>query len=110
MNPNLSPNPKKGFLEILFEPSFSHFITPRVVGIIYLISVVLIGLATLAGIFGALSNLSTMGGSAFLIIILSPVGFLFYVILFRVMLESVVANIRSAEYLRILAEDKFRQP
>jgi hypothetical protein len=110
MNPNLgsNSNSKKGFWEVLFEPSFSHFVTPRVVGIIYFILVGILGLATLAGIFSVLANLSTLGGSAFLVIILSPVGFLFYVILLRVMLESIVANIRSAEYLRILAEDKFR--
>lgn len=109
MNTNPGSNTRKGFWEVLFEPSFSHFVTPRVVGIIYFILVGVLGLVTLSAVFGTLANLSTMGGSGFLVIILSPIGFLFYVILLRVMLESMVANIRSTEYLRILAEDKLRQ-
>ncbi len=110
MNPNQgsNANSRKGFWEVLFEPSFSHFVTPRVIGIVYFILVGIIGIASCTVVFNALTNLSVLGGNAFLVIILAPIGFLLYVILLRVMLESVVATIRSAEYLRILAEDKLR--
>lgn len=68
--------------------NFDEFIFPKIVKIIYWIGLVLIGLGTLAGMFGALATSSSVGGGAafvgFLVaLIVGAVG----IIVWRVVVE-----------------------
>lgn len=84
----------KGFFVRLFDFSFSDFITPTIVAILYGILIVLCGLGALVGvIFGFTRGV----GLGIIALILSPVVFLLSVIFSRVYLEVVVALVRIAQ-------------
>ncbi len=95
----------RSFFARLFDMSFSEFVTPSIIQIIYTISIFAAGLAAI----GVLIGLSQVGGAgAFLGLIMAVVGFFIYVIIARVTLEAVVALFRIAENTRVMA-DKARQ-
>jgi len=94
---------QKSFFEKLFDISFSSFITPQIVGVLYVIGLiagVLIALRAMyvgfrfGGLFGGLE-------AAIIAIILLFI----YAIVSRISLEGFVAVIRTAENTRILAEE-----
>ncbi|MEL6554045.1 MAG: DUF4282 domain-containing protein [Cyanobacteria bacterium J06621_11] len=93
----------KGFFEKLLDISFSSFIAPQVVGALYVIGLFFAVLAALGVIFQGLAEGGPGGGLIALAV--SIIGLLFYAIISRVSLESLVAAIRTAENTRILAED-----
>jgi len=96
----------RSFFARLFDMSFSEFVTPSIIQVIYLISIFAAGLAAI----GVLVGLSQAGGAGlFLGLIMAVVGFFIYVIIARVTLEAVVALFRIAENTRVMA-DKARTP
>lgn len=91
-----------GFLQSLFDFNFNHFITPKIVKIVYIIATVLVGLATLAMIFSALglifgadNGLMVLMGLMFLVA--SPILGLIYLAFARMSLELYYAVIRLSE-------------
>ncbi len=74
----------KSFLGALFDFSFSDFITPKIIKVLYILGVVLAGLYALFFIVLGF-NLGTGSGTVFLL--LSPLIFLIMVIFIRVGLE-----------------------
>jgi hypothetical protein len=84
----------RGFLASLFDFSFSEFIALRLVGVLYGIAIFLAALGALgllaAGFRGGL-------GSGLLALAFTPLLFLFYVILARIILESLIVTFRTAE-------------
>ncbi|MEO0970795.1 MAG: DUF4282 domain-containing protein [Cyanobacteria bacterium J06639_18] len=75
------------FLSDLFDISFSKFIAPRIVGLLYLVGILFAGLFALTFIFGSIGAIFTGGQSTFLGILgllLSPLMFLLYVTFVRV--------------------------
>ena len=89
------------FLKLLFDFSLSRFIGIRVIGIIYTIGIVFAGLLALAFLIGCFKWFFFQGVIAFL---LSPLVFLLYVILLRIILEGFVAALRTAENTSQLVE------
>jgi len=85
----------KGFFGALFDFSFSHFITPKIVKVAYVISTVLLGLAFLAYLLLALA--SEEPALAVLVIIFGPIIVLLYLIFIRMTLEFFVAIVRMSE-------------
>jgi hypothetical protein len=68
--------------------NFDEFIFPKVVKIIYWIGLVLIGLGTLASMFGSLMASSAIGGGGgFLGFLFAIIGGIVGVIVWRVMVE-----------------------
>jgi hypothetical protein len=99
-------NPSKGFFEKLFDFSFSSFIAPQIVGVLYILGLVggaLFALVTIFGAFsfGFLEGIATLVGAM--------IGLLIYAIFLRVSLESFIAIVRTAENTRILAENAISQ-
>jgi uncharacterized membrane protein len=86
---------KKSFIESLFDFSFNNFVAIRVIGILYIISIALTSLVCLGIIFGTLT--SGDFGRILATLIITPLGWIFYVILIRIGLESLAAAIKTSE-------------
>ena len=92
----------KSFFQVLFDFSFSEFITPRIAGIIYAIVVVLVGIGSFAIL---LSSFNQGIGPAIGGLIVAPLLFFIYVLFFRVFLESMVATMYTANNTAQIAEN-----
>ncbi|MBN2382357.1 DUF4282 domain-containing protein [bacterium] len=90
----------KGFFSVLFDLSFSEFITFRVIKVLYIIGIVIAGLAALFMIIGAFTNGVVAG---IVCLILSPLVFLLYVLMIRVWLEIVLVLFKIADNTSIMA-------
>jgi uncharacterized membrane protein len=95
-------NQSKGFFAKLFDFSFSSFIAPQIVGILYILGLVSGVLFALSVVFAAFQYDFFTGLGTF---VMSLLGLLIYTIFLRVSLESFIALIRTAESTRILAEN-----
>ncbi|CAN5156624.1 hypothetical protein BH24ACT1_BH24ACT1_00730 [soil metagenome] len=92
---------ERGFFKSLFDFSFSSFITVRLIKVIYALFIA--GSALFALLFVASAFRASVLFGLFVLVIVAPVMFFFYVILARVYLELVVAIFRIAENTSILA-------
>ncbi len=81
----------------LFDFSFSHFVTMKIIPILYGIIMVLVALASLVFAFSGFASNFFAG---LLTLILAPVFFFFYVVVSRIWLEFVVVVFRIAENTR----------
>ena len=86
---------EKGFLSSLFDVSFSSLITTKVIKVIYVLSMILIGLTALVFVAGAFSN--SVAAGLFTLIILAPLAALLYLIYVRVILEVIICVFRIME-------------
>jgi uncharacterized membrane protein len=86
---------EKGFLSSLFDVSFSNLITTRVIKVIYILSMILIGLTALVFVAGAFSN--SVAAGLFTLLILAPLAALLYLIYVRVILEVIICVFRITE-------------
>jgi hypothetical protein len=86
---------RKSFVESLFDFSFNNFVAIRVIGILYIISIAITSLVCLGLIFGTLASgdITRILG----VLIFAPLGWIFYVILIRIGLESLAAAIKTSE-------------
>ena len=85
----------KGFLGSLFDISFSSLITTKVIKVIYVLSMILIGLTALVFIGGAFAN--SVAAGVFTLVILAPLAALIYLIYVRVILEVIICVFRIME-------------
>jgi hypothetical protein len=85
----------RGFLASLFDTSFSSLITTRVIRVIYIISMVVIGLAALAWTAAAFAQ--SVGFGLLVLVIVAPLVSLLYLIYTRVLLEVIIALFRIME-------------
>ncbi|MBM3188628.1 MAG: DUF4282 domain-containing protein [Chloroflexi bacterium] len=92
---------KKGFFAALFDFSFSEFITTRIIKILYVVGMIL---AVLAALGLMVSGFTQSVGVGILFLILSPIVFLVYVIVFRVWLEFIIVVFRIAEHTEEIAK------
>ena len=82
----------KGFFGSLFDYSFSSYITPKIIRVLYILATILIALDTLAFILITFKASSTLGVLSLLI--LAPIGFVIAMIFARVGLEVLSAFFR----------------
>jgi uncharacterized protein DUF4282 len=87
-------NTPQGFLASLFDVSFSSLITTRVIKILYILSMVLIGLNVLAFVGAAFAQ---SAGAGLFTLILAPFIALLFLVYVRVLLEIVIAIFRIME-------------
>ena len=88
----------KGFIERLFDLSFTEFVTTQVIKFIYILSIVLSGIYGLVLLFGGLGMLfKGLVGTGLLLIILSPIAVLLGVLLSRIWCETIIVLFRIAE-------------
>ena len=92
----------KGFFASLLDISFSSLITTKVIKVLYVISLIVIGVFALFFIIGAFTT--SVGLGILTLVILAPLGALLYVVYTRVILEFIIVVFRIAEYNRELVE------
>lgn len=96
---------QKRFFSDLFDLSFSKFIAPRIVGLLYILGIIFSGIYAVIFLFGGLAALSSGEPLGLLALIFAPFGFLLYVIFIRVALESMIIGFRTAENTARTAEN-----
>ncbi len=84
----------RGFFAALFDTSFSSLVTRRVLGVLYLIVVVLLGLALLVCIIAAFTQKIWLG---LVLLILSPLIYFLYLIWIRIWFEVIVVLFNIAD-------------
>jgi hypothetical protein len=97
---------EKGFFAALLDANFNHLITPKLVKLFYILSLLLITLSALmvvaCGIWVAqLRNGWLLG---LLIMLSAPVIWIFEVILARIFMEAVVVRFKGVEHLRVIKD------
>jgi len=88
----------KGFLQSLFDYSFSSFITARLIKVLYVLSTILIALDTLALVLFLFKTSAVAG--LFGLVILGPLVFIIGMIYARVILELLIVIFRIHEDVR----------
>lgn len=96
------PLSTKGFFGKLFDLSFTSYITPSIVTIVYILTIVAVVFGWLAATVVAWSMNAAFG--VLTLIILGPVYALFALVLMRITLEFYVAVIRIAQDVKAVRE------
>jgi hypothetical protein len=86
---------EQGFLASLFDISFSSLVTTRVIKVLYLLSMIIIGLFALFFVVAAFSN--SVASGIVVLLIIAPLAGLLYLIYVRVLLELVIVIFRIWE-------------
>ncbi|MDQ6937032.1 MAG: DUF4282 domain-containing protein [Actinomycetota bacterium] len=84
----------KGFFAALFDFSFTTFVTPKIVKVLYILITVGLALIYLALVVSAFAN---NGGAGVLVLIFGALGYLVYLAFARVVLEFYMAVFRIAD-------------
>lgn len=106
---------RKGFFGSLFDLSFQHFVTGKVVSFLYVISLIFVSLyalfmagyfSVLLGVFLAATGSEALGwiSGVLLFLFLAPLLIFVCVVYVRVVLEIVIVLFRIAENTSTLAE------
>lgn len=100
---------QKGFIASLFDFSFTSLVTTRIIKVLYVISMILIGLQALAFTLAAFQVSSGLG--LLTLVILAPLGFLFFLAYARVLLEVLIALFRIMENTQqLVAQGGYQEP
>jgi Domain of unknown function (DUF4282) len=92
----------KGFVSALFDFGFNSFVTPKVVKVVYVLIMIVLGLAGLAFALSAFTYSAIAG--IFVLLIVAPLFFFVYLALWRIVLEIFVVIFRIADDLRAIRE------
>lgn len=93
----------KGFFAALFDYSFTSFVTPRIIKVLYVLATVLISLWTLLLVLAAF-NFSS-GAGAVMLLIGGPLFFVLSMIYARVFLELVIVFFRINGNVKEIRDD-----
>lgn len=93
--------PRDGFFASLFDLSFHHFVTPKIIKVLFILALVGIGLGMLALIIVGFGRGFVTG---ILFLILALIGGFIYILLARLWLEVVVVLFRIEEHTGAMAE------
>ena len=86
---------QKGFIGSLFDVSFSSLITTKVIKVIYILSMILIGLTALIFVVAAFTQ--SAAGGIITLLVFAPLAALLYLIYVRVILEVIICVFRIME-------------
>lgn len=101
--PPIDAQQAAGFMSSLFDLSFSNFITPKLIKVLFIISIVLAAFGSLFVVVSGFQVGGALGGLLTLLIV-SPIIFFFYVMYARVMMEVLIVIFRCSEYLAEIAK------
>jgi len=85
----------KGFFSSLFDLSFSSLVTTKIIKVLYVITLVLIGLGYV--FFTVSAFAADSGAGVFVLVIVGPLLALFYTVYARVLMEIIIALFRIME-------------
>jgi hypothetical protein len=94
----------KGFLESLFDFSFTAFITSKIIKFLYGLSIAGAGLGSVFLIVGGFGVSAGVG--ILMLLIGAPLLFLLGVIYARVLLEIIIVIFRIAENIAVIAQQR----
>ena len=86
---------QKGFLASLFDVSFSSFVTPTIIKVVYILVMILAGLGFLGVAFSGFTISLAFG--LITLIIIAPLGFFVELALWRIMLEIFMVIFRMSD-------------
>jgi asparagine N-glycosylation enzyme membrane subunit Stt3 len=92
----------RGFLEALFDLSFTSFVTTRLVKVLYILAIVGAAVGCLMMVVGGFARGAVYGVVS--LVILAPLFFLAVTIYARVLLEVVMVIFRIGEHAAEIAE------
>ena len=92
---------EKNFFASLFDFSFSSFIAPKIIGILYAIACVLTILGTLGVAFSGFTQGFTQG---LITLIVGPIVGFIYILFIRIGLEALISSLKTAENTSIMAQ------
>ena len=100
------------FFKGLVDPSFDTLITPKIIRTLYIVAMVLVGLAAIGFLFTGVRTLFSglrygFGGiaiSGIVMIVLSPIVAVVYLALMRVTFEVAITLFKIKDYLQEIAE------
>lgn len=94
---------QKNFFAELFDLSFSSFVTPKVVKVLYVLSIIGIGIWFLFAIYQAFAY-SQGFGQTLLMLVLAPIGACLFLILARIYMELILVMFRIVEKVTKIAD------
>jgi hypothetical protein len=89
--PDPVQGPDRGFFGSLLDTNFNSLITPKLITFLYVVSIIILALGTLAFV---ISGFAHSAGSGVLLLILAPIGALIYLIVIRLWLELIVVTFK----------------
>ena len=89
---------QKGFIGMIFDTSFSEFVTTRVIKVLLVLAMIVNALFVLAMIIFNFANQGFLVG--LLVLILSPLIYLIMMLVSRIYLEILIVIFRIADELR----------
>jgi uncharacterized membrane protein len=89
------PQGQSSGFEALFDFGFTRFLTPAAVKVLYIVGLVLMGLAYLSYVIVSFAGAGA--GFGLITLIVGAVVVLFYLIVFRIFLEACYAAVRMFE-------------
>lgn len=98
---------QQGLFATLFDTSFSSFITTKFIRILYIILILVLGVAAFVALFGFATAFSEFMPWIVGFVLALPVAalvFLVYVILARIWLEIIIVVFRMAENIQRMAD------
>jgi hypothetical protein len=92
----------KGFFGSLFDLTFQHYVIPKLLKVIYVIVIVLSGLAALVWVGLAFKENPILG--ILVLLVVAPLYFIFNIILWRVFIELVMSWFNAVRSLDTIAK------
>ena len=94
---------EKGFFGKLFDTSFSEFITPGIIKLLFILGIVGSGIAAIMLLLGSFKG----GGLGIVVgLVVAPIAFVLYVIGARIWCELIMIMFRIAENTTLIAGGK----
>ena len=93
---------QSSFISTLFDLTFTRFISETLISVLYMVAVILAGIAVIVGVITAFTNEIIYGVTS---LVLAPIIFFIYVIAVRVLFEFVIVIFRIADHARQIAEN-----
>jgi hypothetical protein len=90
----------RGFFEALFDFSFSEFLTPKIIKVLYGIGLVL---AAIGAVMFIIAGFHRGIGAGIVFLVLAPLVFLLYTLAARVYLEILIVIFRIAGWVEEIA-------
>lgn len=87
----------RAVMDLVLDFSFQHFVTPRLIRVLYALSLLAATLATVTWMFSGFTDGMLHGAFTF---VTGPVAFLIYILCARVVMEVILAIFQIAEKLR----------
>ena len=96
----------KGFFAALFDLSFSEFITIRIIKVLFVLAIILAGIAAIGIIIRGFAGPEGSAGGGVFALILAPIVFILWVLMARVWLEIIMVIFRIADNTTRMVELK----